>query len=104
MISEGHEPTEMDKAVPAEELRALDRLLTGVGQELAHRIERRRRVRSLVASSVLFGAAAIVATVIMRPSDNQPSGAQNDPVEVGMDVESSRPFVVVPASRCEQRT
>ena len=81
----------------AELIRDLDLLLKGVGGEMALGVERRVRKRRR-RTYALAGAAAIALVSLMIIPDRTGT-PPTPPQNLGLNVESSRPFVVMPTSR-----
>ena len=81
----------------AELIRDLDLLLTGVGGEMALGVERRVRRRR---QRTYAGAGAVaIALVLWMVLPDRVGTPPTTPRGLGLNVESSRPFVVMPTSR-----
>ena len=81
----------------AEVIRDLDFLLSGVGGELALGVERRARKKRRRTYALAGAAAIAVASLMILP--DPPGTPPPPPPNIGLNVESSRPFVVMPTSR-----
>jgi hypothetical protein len=77
-------------------IQGLDPLLGALADEMAQRVRRRRRRRALGTSGLAFAAAAAIAGLVFVTLE--PEAAAPSP-EAGLNVESSRSFVVFPTSR-----
>lgn len=75
----------------------LEPLLDALGDAMAERIRTRRRRRLIGGSGLVLAAAAAVATLVLVTVDQE--AAPTGPPDAGLNVESSRGFVVFPTSR-----
>ena len=80
-----------------EVIRDLDFLLSGVGSELAAGVGRRARKKRRRTYALAGAAAIAVASLMFLP--DPPGTPQTPSQDLGLNVESSRPFVVMPTSR-----
>ena len=80
-----------------EVIRDLDCLLSGVGSELAAGVGRRARKKRRRTYALAGAAAIAVASLMFLP--DPPETPPLPPEDIGLNVESSRPFVIMPTSR-----
>lgn len=81
------------------ELKRLDHILSAVSDDVAERVRLRQRSRLLRRAGFLFAAAATVVGAVLVSADRETS--QLIAPGPGLDVASSRSFVVLPTSRAD---